>query len=143
MDAPSQIEFHFLDVEWPGFSEERAKKWLVEAISLEGSVPGVLTVVFCDDAYLLQLNQAFLDHDTLTDVITFPYGDDFEGISGDVFISLPRVRENAREFDVDEDKELFRVIIHGVLHLLGYDDGDAREREAMQAKENYYLSLLS
>ena len=143
MDSPNQIDFHFLDVQWPEFSEDHVRKWLTETITLEGSVPGVLTIIFCDDAYLLQLNQAFLDHDTLTDVITFPYEDDFDGLSGDVFISLPRVKENAVEFGVDENQELFRVIIHGVLHLLGYDDGNPRARDAMQAKENYYLSLLS
>ena len=143
MDSPNQIDFHFLDVQWPGFPEEKTREWIIGAITREGSVPGVLTIIFCDDAYLLQLNRAFLDHDTLTDVITFPYGDDFEGLSGDVFISLPRVRDNAREFEVDAAQELFRVIIHGVLHLLGYDDSDASAREAMQAKENYYLSLLS
>ncbi len=143
MESSSQIDFHFLDVQWPGFSEDRTRKWLFEAINQEGSLPGVLTLIFCDDAYLLQLNQAFLDHNTLTDVITFPYGDDFDGISGDIFISLPRVSENAREFCVEEDQELNRVIIHGVLHLLGYDDQNAADREVMQAKENYYLSLLS
>jgi len=143
VDSPNQLDFHFLDVKWPGFSEEKARQWLIDAITREGSAPGVLSIIFCDDAYLLQLNQAFLDHDTLTDVITFPYGDDFKDLSGDVFISLPRVRENAKAFEVDEDQELFRVMIHGVLHLLGYDDLDASAREAMQAKENYYLSLLS
>jgi len=143
VDSPNHIDFHFLDVQWPGFSEEKIRQWIIDAITREGSVPGVLTIIFCDDAYLLQLNQAFLEHDTLTDVITFPYGDDFEGLSGDVFISLPRVRENALAFEVDAAQELFRVIIHGVLHLLGYDDSDPSAREAMQAKENYYLSLLS
>ncbi|MFP4691156.1 MAG: rRNA maturation RNase YbeY [Bacteroidales bacterium] len=143
MDNPTQVDFHFLDVEWPGFPEGKARQWLIDVIVREGAVPGELSIIFCDDAYLLQLNQSFLDHDTLTDVITFPYVDDFDGLSGDVFISLPRVRENARAFEVDDTQELFRVMIHGVLHLLGYDDADASARETMRAKENYYLSLLS
>lgn len=109
----------------------------------ENARPGMLQFIFCDDVYLLEINKKYLNHNDYTDVITFDYTDEFEGISGDIFISYPRVLENAEKYGATAGEELFRVMIHGVLHLLGYEDGDEAGRRQMKAKENYYLSLLS
>lgn len=99
-----------------------------------------INIIFCNDAYLHKLNMDFLKHDTLTDIITFPY--DGKGcISGDVFISVERVKENAQIFDVDFNEELNRVMVHGMLHLFGYGDKNEEEAEIMRAKENLYLSI--
>ena len=98
-----------------------------------------LQYVFCDDAYLHTLNVEHLDHDTLTDIITFPYGEPPQ-VWGDVFISVDRVRENARELDVDFAEELRRVLIHGVLHLLGFGDKTEAEAQAMRGWEDEALA---
>jgi len=106
-------------------------------------MPGVLQFIFCDDEYLLSINKKYLQHDEYTDIITFDYSEEYpQGVSGDIFISYTRVRDNARLYDVTDLEETYRVMVHGVLHLLGYDDGDDEARELMQAKENYYLSLI-
>lgn len=110
-------------------------------LEAESKEAGMLQYIFCDDAYLLEMNQKFLDHDTLTDIITFDYTEDLGALSGDIFISLERVKENAIAYDVSFEEELMRVMIHGVLHLLGEKDGTAEEKERMRSRENYYLSL--
>lgn len=111
-------------------------------ISEEGYKTGDIAVVFCDDAYLLEINRKYLKHDYYTDIITF---DQSAGkmISGDLFISVDRVKENADIFKVTYKEELNRVIFHGVLHLLGYDDKDVESREMMRGKENYYLNKMN
>ncbi|MBF9235904.1 rRNA maturation RNase YbeY [Hymenobacter sp. BT683] len=100
-----------------------------------------LTYIFCSDDYLHQLNVEYLDHDTLTDVITFDNSDDADILEGDIFISVERVRENAQDLGVSFRDELHRVMIHGVLHLLGYHDKDLLSQTAMRAKEDHCLSL--
>ncbi len=102
-----------------------------------------LEFIFCTDDKLSGLNQHYLNHDTLTDVITFNYNDEYDDIAGDIFISYERVKENAVIFDELPTRELHRVIIHAVLHLLGYDDSTEAERRVIREKENYYLTLLS
>ena len=97
--------------------------------------------IFCDDEYLLKINQDYLHHDTFTDIITFPY-EDFNGIAGDVFISVERVKENAAEFEVDFDLELKRVMAHGVLHLLGFGDKSEEEASLMRLKEDEKIKLF-
>jgi len=100
-----------------------------------------LTYIFCSDNYLHALNVEYLDHDTLTDVITFDNSDDADILEGDVFISVERVRENAQDLGISFRDELHRVMIHGVLHLLGYHDKDLLSQTAMRAKEDYCLAL--
>ncbi|PIQ22516.1 MAG: rRNA maturation RNase YbeY [Cytophagales bacterium CG18_big_fil_WC_8_21_14_2_50_42_9] len=100
-----------------------------------------LTYIFCDDNYLLEINQEYLDHDTLTDIITFNNADEVGIIESDIFISIERVRENANNLKVDLRDELHRVMAHGVLHLLGYDDKTNDLKQQMRSKEDYYLSL--
>lgn len=115
------------------------KKWLNQVISNEAKEEGDITYIFCDDDYLLEKNIRFLNHNTLTDVITFDY---CEGnyVNGDIFISIERVKENSEVFKVDFLTELNRVMVHGLLHLLGYKDKTERESNLMRKKENYYLS---
>ena len=100
-----------------------------------------LTFIFCSDEYLHQVNVEYLDHDTYTDVITFDNADTSDVLEGDVFISVERVRENARQLGVPFCEELHRVMIHGVLHLLGYADKDLLSQTAMRKKEDDCLSL--
>jgi len=115
------------------------KKWLNQVISNEAKREGDITYIFCDDDYLLEKNIRFLNHNTLTDVITFDYCEG-NSVSGDIFISIERVKENSEVFKVDFLTELNRVMVHGLLHLLGYKDKTERESNLMRKKENYYLS---
>lgn len=117
--------------------------WIKKAIEMEKGALGELNYIFCSDAYLLSINQSYLNHNTLTDIITFDYREkgNKEAISGDIYISLERVEENAQKFQVSFDLELHRVIIHGVLHLLGYKDKKTADKALMRKKEEAYLSL--
>jgi len=116
------------------------KDWVEKAIVNETLKPGDINYIFCDDAYLLEKNIKYLKHNTLTDVISFDYTMG-KLISGDIFISVERVKENAASYNVSFKDELHRVIIHGVLHYCGYNDKTAEEKIQMRAKEDYYLSL--
>tara|TARA_B110000305_G_C18852340_1_gene365078 strand:- start:49 stop:477 length:429 start_codon:yes stop_codon:yes gene_type:complete len=116
-------------------------KWLTNSVnSLDYSI-GELSFVFCSDDYLRKLNIKHLNQDYFTDVITFDYSKEMSLI-GDVFISTERVKENAKLFNVSFNEELFRVIIHGVLHLCGFKDKTKEEKAEMRSKENDFLSLI-
>lgn len=123
-------------------NEDTLSSWISNTISDEGFKEGDVNYIFCDDAYLLNLNMEFLDHDTLTDIISFDYTMG-KLISGDVYISIDRVRENAKDFNVSFENELSRVMIHGILHYCGYKDKTDRETSEMRSKENYYISKLT
>ena len=101
---------------------------------------GDISIIFCSDNYILDVNIRYLHHDYFTDVITFDYCEGNK-LSGDLFISIDSVRENAIEFGTEFDEELHRVIVHGLLHLIGYDDHTPEEQKVMRAKEDYYLGL--
>ena len=116
--------------------------WVSNAIVDEGFLEGDINFVFCDDTYLHKLNIEFLSHDTLTDVISFDYTVG-KIISGEVFISIDRVKENAMLYNVSFDDELLRVIIHGVLHFCGYSDKSESDILMMRNKENHYLSIFT
>lgn len=116
------------------------KKWIKKIVKKEGSAIAELNFIFCDDEYLLEKNKTFLKHDTLTDIITFDYSQK-DMLTGDVYISIERVKENAQNYEVSFKNELHRVIIHGVLHLLGYEDKDEKHQKEMREKEDFYLSL--
>ncbi len=132
------IAFEYLETE--EITEiNQNKKWLNQVISNEAKEEGDITYIFCNDDYLLEKNIRFLNHNTLTDVITFDYCEG-NSVSGDIFISIERVKENSEVFKVDFLTELNRVIVHGLLHLLGYKDKTERESNLMRKKENYYLS---
>jgi len=114
------------------------KAWLKGTAKAEGFKIGELNYIFCSDAYLLDINQKYLGHDTLTDIVTFDNSEEPEMIEGDVFISIDRVRENALKFDTAES-ELKRVMVHGLLHLAGYKDKGKAQKELMTIKENEHL----
>lgn len=114
------------------------RKWLAEVIQAESKQAGEISIIFCDDDYLHGMNVKFLSHDTLTDVITFDYCEG-DSISGDVFISIERVRENSRVYSRQLSEEVCRVMVHGVLHLCGYKDKTKKDSSVMRMKEEYYL----
>jgi len=118
------------------------KVWLQQVVRKEGKVTGDISYVFCDDAYMLQQNNAFLQHDTYTDIITF---DECVGdvISGSILISADRVAENASKFGKTFENELLRVVVHGTLHLCGYKDKSVSEAKLMRQKEDESLALFT
>ena len=131
------IEFQHIDSPVK-INYEQTTRWLNNVIINENKNIGEIVFVFCTDEFLLAKNIKHLNHDFLTDVITFDYCDD-NLITGDVLISVERVKENAKIFKVKFLNELQRVMVHGLLHLLGYNDKTKKEREMMQKKEDYYL----
>lgn len=135
------IEFMTEGVELPSLDFEKIRKWIIAVAKSHGFSTGDLTYCFCDDEYILDTNQKFLQHDYYTDIITFDYTEK-KKISGDMVISLDTVASNAEEFGADYDSELCRVIIHGVLHLCGINDKGPGEREIMEAEENKALEIL-
>lgn len=116
------------------------KRWIKETILNEGKTLGTLNYVFCSDDYLHKMNVEYLQHDTLTDIITFDQSEIENKIEGDIFISVDRVKENAKKFNSDYIDELNRVMIHGALHLIGFKDKKKAEQDLMRSKEDYYLS---
>jgi len=139
MDA--NILFHS-ECDFTLSKQDTRSRWIINSIINESKRVGELCFIFCTDEYLLEKNIQFLDDDTYTDIITFDY---CEGdiVSGDVFVSIERVTENANAFGVDFVDELDRVLIHGVLHLAGYQDKSKEEAGVMREKEDFYLSLRS
>ena len=107
-------------------------------IEHEKKITGNISLIFCSDQYLLKINEQYLNHDYYTDIVTFDYVEN-SVISGDLFISVDRVKENAGEIGVSFDEELYRVIFHGILHLCGYKDKTNAEKEMMREKEGFYL----
>jgi rRNA maturation RNase YbeY len=133
------VQFHS-ECDFELADSEEIIAWMESTAKKESKHIGALNYIFCDDEYLHKINVEFLDHDTLTDIITFDYCVGNELIS-DVYISVERVRENAKEFSDSFEDELSRVLIHGLLHLCGYKDKTDEESALMRQKENYYLSL--
>ena len=123
-------------------SEKQFSIWITNTISSEAYKLEEINYVFCDDEYLHKLNVEFLNHDTLTDIISFDYSIG-KIIQGDIFISVERVADNAKDFGVSFEDELKRVVIHGVLHYCGYKDKTDDDAKLMREKENHYLSKLS
>ena len=119
--------------------ESTLAAWLEDIILTEGKKPGDINYIFCDDEYLLQVNKEYLQHDYYTDIITFDYVKG-KTISGDIFVSLPRIFDNAETLSKDFDSEFFRVLAHGILHLCGYKDKTDEEISIMRNKEDYYLN---
>lgn len=136
------IAFFSEEIDFQLDTEETIKAWVSDTIIAESQNLGEINYIFCSDEYLHKMNVEYLDHNTYTDIITFNY---CEGsfISGDLFISIDRVTENAKTFKNGLQSELHRVLIHGVLHLIGYNDKTDQEIETMRSKEDFYLSLLS
>ncbi len=137
----SDIQFYFEDVQPLKINQKNIKWNICSLISNEMKNVGEISIIFCTDEYLLKMNEQYLNHFNYTDIITFDYVEN-SVISGDLFISIDRVKENAIKFGVSFKKELYRVIFHGVLHLTGYKDKSAAEKVVMREKENYYLDKV-
>jgi probable rRNA maturation factor len=135
----NSIEFFFEDVKAVPIHKKILLLHLNSLIKNELKEVGDLSVIFCSDNYLLEMNKQYLDHDYYTDIITFDYVEG-EKISGDLFISLDRIEENAEKYGISTLKELYRVVFHGTLHLVGYKDKTEEDQKVMREKENYYLS---
>lgn len=140
-EAMQAIEFYFEDIDFQLDHAEKLTAWVLRVLDAEQARLVHLNFIFCSDPYLHKINLEYLEHDTLTDVITFPYLDPPD-IEGDIFISIDRIKENAEAFNVPYLKELYRVMVHGVLHLCGYGDKDPKEEKIMRAKEDAYLEWL-
>ena len=134
------IEYHY-ENNFILEDSEKIRIWIEEVIKKEKKIVGDITYIFCDDDYLLERNKEFLDHNTLTDIITFNYCID-NNISSDIMISIDRVKENSTTFENSFNEELKRVMIHGILHLIGYNDKSDKEKELMREKENFYLNIF-
>ncbi|MEN8137241.1 MAG: rRNA maturation RNase YbeY [Bacteroidota bacterium] len=133
------IEFNY-EMDFELEDEVSTQKWISDCIENFEKEEGEIQYIFCDDKYLHKINVEFLDHDTLTDIISFDYtmGD---LISGDIFISIERVIENAKDLNIDFKDELDRVVIHGILHYIGFKDKTENDKKVMRSKEDYCLSL--
>jgi probable rRNA maturation factor len=125
--------------QFPG--KRRAADWIEEVAKGEGYVAGEINFIFCSDPYLLSLNKRYLNHDFYTDILTFDLGETEGRVEGDIFISLARVRENAKRLGIEFQQELHRVMVHGILHLMGYKDKKPADQAKMRGKEDAYLSL--
>jgi len=130
----------FYELDFKLLNENELALWISKCISLENFKLGELNYIFCDDEYLLKKNVKYLKHNTLTDIISFDSTIGKE-INGDIFISVDRVKENTGVFNTEFNDELDRVIVHGVLHFMKYNDKSDDEKVEMRTKENFYLSL--
>ena len=135
------ITYNVIDVKMPEISHRETTKWVRAVAATYGKRVGEVAYVFCNDDKILEVNRQYLKHDYFTDIITFDYCEG-DMLSGDLFISLDTVRTNAELFHKTYDDELHRVIIHGILHLVGINDKGPGEREIMEAAENKALDLL-
>ena len=132
------IQFCSEDITFSLKEKLKHKAWLNEVAKQEGKKILELSYVFCSDDYLLQINQEYLNHDTLTDIVTFDNSENPKKIEGDIFISIDRVKENGEKLGTSET-ELERVMVHGLLHLLGYKDKKKEDKAVMTEKEDFYI----
>lgn len=136
----SPILFHKHQIQFSFRNATHIRSWIISAIKKEKRKPGTINFIFCTDKYLLTLNKKYLRHNTLTDIITFDFSEK-NLISGDIYISINRIKENAVMFKTSFNDEINRVIIHGILHLCGYTDKTKSKKKEMKIREDYYLSL--
>ncbi len=138
------IHFQTENIKFSLNNKTPLKKWIASVIEIKKRRTGELTFIFCSDEYLLEINKQYLNHDTYTDIITFDYSkEDIKlPVSGDIFISIERVKENAALFSKSIENELHRVIIHGTLHLLGYADKTKATKSEMTKQEDTCLKML-
>jgi rRNA maturation RNase YbeY len=139
------IHFHNEDLAFVLKKKSLLKSWITAVIEKKKRKVGEINFIFCSDEHLLQINKDYLNHNTYTDIITFDYSKDLseKNISGDIFISIERVNENAKKYGKTSENELHRVLIHGVLHLLGYKDKTKQAKAEMTKQEDACLRLLS
>jgi len=135
------VHYFCEDVTVPDFKRRKVTNWIKSVIFQESKFTGDLSFIFCSDHYLLEVNKKYLQHDYFTDIITFDYVENSQ-INGDIFISVDRVKDNSVQFSTSFSNELHRIIIHGVLHLLGYKDKKKEDKKLMTDKEDFYLKIL-
>ena len=135
------IHFFTEDIAFTLDEKEKTISWIEQILSAEGYKPENINYIFCSDNHLLEMNQQYLNHNTFTDIITFNHSEQKENLEADIFISIERVRENAASLKKSFTEELHRVIIHGLLHLLGLKDKSDSEKQEMREKEDACLSL--
>lgn len=136
------IEFFSETNQFKFKNKRNTKNWLTRVINNYHKTPGEISFIFCSDEQLLEINQTYLKHFYYTDVITFNYNDG-DVVSGDIYISIDRISENAKKFGETFEKELNRIMVHGVLHLIGFNDKTAKERKHMTELENLHLNEFS
>lgn len=136
------ISYHFENTDFVFRERDLNNRWLRTVAESEMKRIGDIAIIFCSDGYLLDVNRKYLGHDYFTDIITFDYCEG-ERLSGDLFISVDSVRENAIEYGTEFANELNRVMVHGLLHLIGYDDHTEEDVKTMREKENQYLEIRS
>ncbi|NBW28130.1 MAG: rRNA maturation RNase YbeY [Flavobacteriaceae bacterium] len=134
------ISFNY-ETDFELHNESHFTQWLSAVILSENKKEGEINYIFCDDDYLLKLNQQYLDHDTLTDIISFDYSVGNE-LNGDIFVSVERVKENASEFNVTFQEEIQRVLVHGILHFSGYRDKTKSDELVMRSKEEEKMKMF-
>ena len=134
------ISFNY-ETEFELPNEDKIEKWLSEVIVSESKKEGDINYIFCDDEYLHEINVKYLDHDTLTDIISFDYSIGNE-LHGDIFVSVERVADNAKDFNVSFDEELKRVLAHGILHFAGYKDKSDEDELLMRSKEDEKIAMF-
>ena len=135
------ISYNIINVKMPAISRRLTSAWVKAVADSYGKRVGEVAYIFCDDEKILEVNREYLEHDYYTDIITFDYSEG-KRIAGDLFISLDTVASNAEQFGRPYEEELYRVIIHGILHLCGIKDKEPGEREQMEQAENQALELL-
>lgn len=135
------IHFFTEDLNYRIRDIRKIRAWITAAIIKEGGELENINFILTSDSFLHKINVAYLNHDTYTDIITFEYNERGEAILSDIYISIDRCRENAKSYKVGLKNEIHRILIHGVLHLLGYKDKSKEEKQLMTSKEDYYLSL--
>ena len=140
MSTRTEFIFNYLHPEFNEIDESLVSSWLAEIFSDTKHAALRIEYIFCSDDYLLEINNTYLGHDYYTDIITFPLADD--PIEATIFVSIDRVKENAESFSENFDDELYRVLAHGVLHLVGYADKTSTQQKQMRQLENQYLSRL-
>lgn len=134
------IYFHVTDCHYRIKDKRKIRAWIKEVVVSEKRSLGNLNIILGSDEYVLKINQTHLGHNYYTDVLTFDLSEESDEISGDIYISLNRIKENALEYKVQLHEELKRVIIHGVLHLIGFNDKTRKQKTEMRQKEDFYLS---
>lgn len=138
----SNIRFFSEEINYTLRNKIKTRKWLTNVIREEDNFPLNINFVFCSDEYLSVLNKKYLHHNTFTDILTFPDLTNPGKIAGDIYISIDRIKGNAEKYRQPYEKELARVMVHGILHLLGYNDKTPIDRELMTRKEDYYLDTF-
>ena len=133
------ISFHCKHSQYRPANKSRITEWLNKSVQHQKKSIGNISIVFCSDEYLLQINKQYLNHNYFTDIITFDYSTDRK-VSGDLFVSVDRLRDNSKQLEITLQLEVRRVLVHGVLHLCGYNDKSTADKKLMTAKEDFYLA---